>query len=433
LVLFSQPTTKVVAMRLALSVAAVLAALVCTPVAGAWSWPAEGAVLQPFVFDPAHPYAAGEHRGLDIAGAAGSPVHAPRAGVVAFAGSVPGSGTSLTIATTDGYSVTLTHLGALAVAKGAAVGEGDVVAMLGAAEGEQPQPYLHLGVRRTAEAQGYVDPASLLPARGAPSPPPVPQPPATAPSPVPHASAPVAAPAPAPVPQSPVEEVPPAVPATAPLVVPAVAEPVSGAAADGPGLVIRAAARPAATVPVTYPSRAVAAARVAPVPTSRAPRPTAVTPRVVATAAHVRPTAQPTVVPPVRRFDPRRDPLVAEHPVPRAVAAPIAPVHAHPLPLVPLALVAAVLAGAIGGAVAASTARSGGRKAARMMGRHVDDEPTEDLGGAGLALRSGVPGSWPRGGVRAVRRVRALSPLERERRPRGERNRRARYARDGRG
>jgi hypothetical protein len=427
LVLFSQPTTKVVAMRLALSVAAVLAALVCTPVAGAWSWPAEGAVLQPFVFDPARPYAAGEHRGLDVAGAAGSSVHAPCAGVVAFVGSVPGSGTSLTIATTDGYSVTLTHLGALAVAKGATVGEGDVVATLGAGGGEQSQPYLHLGVRRTAEAQGYVDPASLLPARGAPSPPP-PAPPATAPSPVPRASAPVAAPAPAPAP--PVEQVPPAVPATAPPVEPAVAEPPSGAVADRPGLVIRAAARPVAAVRVTHPSRTLALVRVRPLPAAPVPRPTAVTTRTAAPRAHARPTSRPTTVSPVRRFDPRRDPLVGEHPVPRAVAAPIAPVHEHPLPLVPLALVAAVLAGAIGGAVAASSGRSGGRKAARMMARNVD-EPTEDLGGAGLAVCSGIPAPWPRGGLRAVRRVRALSPLERERRPRRERHRRARHARDG--
>ena len=44
--------------RVVLRAAAFVAALVCAPVAGAWTWPADGPVLQPFVFDPAHPYAA---------------------------------------------------------------------------------------------------------------------------------------------------------------------------------------------------------------------------------------------------------------------------------------------------------------------------------------------------------------------------------------
>src|ERR671931_386280 len=52
-------------MRRAL-LAAVAAALHFAPLAGAWTWPPDGPVLQPFVFDPAHPYAAGQHRGIDI-------------------------------------------------------------------------------------------------------------------------------------------------------------------------------------------------------------------------------------------------------------------------------------------------------------------------------------------------------------------------------
>ena len=47
------------------------------------------------------------------------------AGVVTFAGTVPGNGKSLTILTSDGWSVTLTQLGSIAVAKGATVAEGD--------------------------------------------------------------------------------------------------------------------------------------------------------------------------------------------------------------------------------------------------------------------------------------------------------------------
>ena len=100
-----------------------LAALAAAPSAGAWTWPTGGVVLQPFSFDRAHPYAAGQHRGIDIAGDAGSTVVAPAAGTVTFAGTVPTSGKSVTITTPDGYAVTLTHLGSLAVARGATVAE----------------------------------------------------------------------------------------------------------------------------------------------------------------------------------------------------------------------------------------------------------------------------------------------------------------------
>ena len=104
-------------MRRVLLVAA-LAALLVAPVARAWTWPVDGPVLQPFSFDPAHPYAAGEHRGIDIAAGTGEVVLAPAAGTVTFSGTVPGSGRALTITTADGLAVTLTHLGSLTVAAG---------------------------------------------------------------------------------------------------------------------------------------------------------------------------------------------------------------------------------------------------------------------------------------------------------------------------
>src|ERR1051325_11694989 len=107
--------------------AAVAAALHFAPVAGAWTWPADGPVPQPFAFDPAHPYAAGQHRGIDVGGDAGTAVRAPGAGRVSFAGSVPDSGKSVTVETPDGWSVTLTHLGSIDVGEGAAVAEGDRV------------------------------------------------------------------------------------------------------------------------------------------------------------------------------------------------------------------------------------------------------------------------------------------------------------------
>ena len=95
--------------------ASALAALVLAPVAGAWSWPVNGDVLKGFAFDYSHPYAAGQHRGIDIAADTGATVAAPVSGTVSFAGSVPTSGKTVTIQTADGYAVTLVHLGSYSV------------------------------------------------------------------------------------------------------------------------------------------------------------------------------------------------------------------------------------------------------------------------------------------------------------------------------
>src|SRR5204862_6296677 len=129
-------------------------------------WPADGVGLQPVTFDPAHPYAGGQHRGIDVAGVVDAAVRAPADGVVSCAGTVPTNGRTVTIETPDGWSVTLTHLGSIAVKKGATVAEGDGVGTIGpSGEPEVSEPYVHLGIRETAAAQGYVDPLGLLPAR----------------------------------------------------------------------------------------------------------------------------------------------------------------------------------------------------------------------------------------------------------------------------
>jgi hypothetical protein len=158
--------------------------LAWTPVARAWSWPLAGPVLQPFTYDEAHPYASGQHRGIDIgAQGTGEAVVAPASGTVAFAGTVPTSGVSLTIATGDGYSVTLTHLGTILVARGGTIVEGDEVATVGpSGTAEVDGPYVHLGVRMTDDPDGYVDPLSLLPAPADESPPAESEPPAVQPS-----------------------------------------------------------------------------------------------------------------------------------------------------------------------------------------------------------------------------------------------------------
>ncbi len=156
--------------RLAVVVAA-LAMFVLPSTAHAWTWPAPGDVLAPFVVG-GDPYAGGQHRGIDVEGEKAGVVLAPASGVVAFAGSVGANGKVVTIETDDGYSVTLVHLGAFSVGKGDAVGEGAPVGTIGpSGTPEHDVPYVHLGVRVTSDSQGYVDPLTLLPPRAAPAPP----------------------------------------------------------------------------------------------------------------------------------------------------------------------------------------------------------------------------------------------------------------------
>src|ERR1700752_5145066 len=119
--------------------------LLWTPAAYAWSLPVQGPVVQSFSYDEAHPYAPGQHRGVDIgADAVGEDVVAPAAGTVSFAGTVPTNGKTVAIETADGYSVTLTHLGSIAVARGATVVEQDTIGTIGpSGTPEVDGPYVH--------------------------------------------------------------------------------------------------------------------------------------------------------------------------------------------------------------------------------------------------------------------------------------------------
>ncbi|MDQ3380480.1 MAG: M23 family metallopeptidase, partial [Actinomycetota bacterium] len=148
--------------------------------AQAWAWPADGDVLRAFSLGD-NPYAGGQHRGVDIALGGVRTVRAPVSGEVAFAGSVPTHGLTVTILAADGYKVSLTHLGPLLVKRDDHVGEGSSVAEPGpSGTAEHEVAYVHLGVRIGAD-DTYVDPLSLLPSRAAPTPPPPPvAPPASA-------------------------------------------------------------------------------------------------------------------------------------------------------------------------------------------------------------------------------------------------------------
>jgi hypothetical protein len=218
------------------------------PPALAWTWPADGPVLRPFVLGD-DPYAAAQHRGVDIASPSGGLVRAPASGVVSFAGTVPGGGRTVTIQTGDGYSVTLVHLGAIAVERGQELAEGAGVGPTGpSGDAEHAEPYVHMGVRVTADPIGYVDPLGLLPAREAP-PPPSPAPPAEQVPEAPPASppSPETPGVPAPTPHQPAPA--PELPARAPVAAAPPLPPAPAPTAEDPAVPVASGERAQAAAP----------------------------------------------------------------------------------------------------------------------------------------------------------------------------------------
>lgn len=142
-------------------------------VAPALAWPVRGPVAERFALSAAAPYVPGQHRGIDVAAPAGTPVRAVCAGRVRFAGSAGSFGRAVTVAC-GGWIVSYGHLSVIATAAGAAVARGERIGRVGTTgHGSTPGPHLHLGVRRAGAPHGYVDPLALLPATRPPSPPPV--------------------------------------------------------------------------------------------------------------------------------------------------------------------------------------------------------------------------------------------------------------------
>ena len=231
-----------------------LAALALSSSAGAWSWPAEGDMLRPFALG-GDAYAAGQHRGIDVAGPEGSSVRAPATGTVSFAGSLPTYGKGITITTPDGYAVTLVHLGSIGVAKGDAVIEGGPIGTMGwSGDPEHTVASVHLGVRVGEQAEAYLDPLDLLPPRHAPPAP------ASPPAPAPVQSA---APVPAPV---------------APMPTPVLSSPPAARPAPtGPSSQAPVASRPAPSsgAPTTVTSGSAPAGEATPDLSSAAPAATA--------------------------------------------------------------------------------------------------------------------------------------------------------------
>jgi murein DD-endopeptidase MepM/ murein hydrolase activator NlpD len=126
------------------------------PAAGLWTWPVTGPILR--AFDPPdNPFGSG-HRGIDIGTAVGTPIVAPAAGVVSFAGKVGGQ-LFLTIAHGGALQSTASWLTDVLVRKGDAVTAGQVVAHTGWGHAADPLPHLHFSVRLEGV---YVDPLDYL-------------------------------------------------------------------------------------------------------------------------------------------------------------------------------------------------------------------------------------------------------------------------------
>jgi murein DD-endopeptidase MepM/ murein hydrolase activator NlpD len=109
-------------------------------------------------FDPPDtPFGAG-HRGIDIAVAPGTPILAPEAGTVSFAGRVGGE-LFVTIVHGGGLSSTYSWISAAAVRKGDVVSRGQTIGATGTGHPGASVPHLHFGVKLDGE---YVDPSELL-------------------------------------------------------------------------------------------------------------------------------------------------------------------------------------------------------------------------------------------------------------------------------
>jgi hypothetical protein len=147
-------------MRWPLLVLAVIVVCLVLPdraAARAWERPVAGPVLRSFNL-AADRFAAGQHRGVDLAAAVGARVTAACGGRVSFAGRVPRGG--LTVSVRCGRLVaTYQHLGAAAVSRGQVVVPGASVGTVGS--GRARTPHVHLGARDRATG-AYVDPLALL-------------------------------------------------------------------------------------------------------------------------------------------------------------------------------------------------------------------------------------------------------------------------------
>ena len=116
------------------------------------------------------PYAAGQHRGIDVAAPVGAPVLAATPGTVTFAGGAGTAGLTVAVRTADGrFDTSYLHLSSTDVRVGEQVAAGARLGAVGiTGRRSLATPHLHFGVREAGTRHAYRDPLELL---GSPSPP----------------------------------------------------------------------------------------------------------------------------------------------------------------------------------------------------------------------------------------------------------------------
>ena len=123
---------------------------------GTWPWPVTGPVIRGFD-PPTSPFGAG-HRGIDVAVPFGTPILAPEAGTVSFAGRVGGE-LFVTIDHGGGLASTYSWLSATAVRKGDVVALGQRIGSTGTGHPGSTVPHLHLGMKLDG---AYLNPLEVL-------------------------------------------------------------------------------------------------------------------------------------------------------------------------------------------------------------------------------------------------------------------------------
>lgn len=139
------------------------------PGPGRLAWPldrwveTQGYGCTSFALEPAAPWCPDGHfhSGVDMAAAAGTPIHAAAAGVAAVAWSPSGYGLYVVIQHGGGVATLYGHMESASVVSGDPVASGTEIGRVGSS-GLSTGPHVHFEVRRDGRP---VDPVPLLPAR----------------------------------------------------------------------------------------------------------------------------------------------------------------------------------------------------------------------------------------------------------------------------